>query len=535
MRLSAETFLIGAVMLGAAFASAQEGDAAFSPMPEPTTFTLGKNCGTNALPDGDTCVDNRMRRYVKDRINVTVEHTWEVTSGEQGSQRQDLAVASGDLPDVMIVGAREMQQLAEADLIQDLSATYEAYASPFIRETYAMTDGLALEQATLDGKLMGLPNVLKEGDYFPMLWLRQDWLENLGLEAPETLEEVKEVARAFVEDDPDGNGENDTVGLSNYGTNWAFGFQPFFTYFGAFPAAWVENAEGEVVYGSVTPEMKEALTLLQGWYQEGLIDPEFAALSAEAFEQKLNGGRSGMVVGPWWETCCPLVNAINGDPDAEWVPVYAPIPEDGVLKPIEDSLTASFIVVRKDYAHPEAVMKTLNVQTDYEDPDRPNYADVPEANVIWTFVWPLSIILDRPDTLTYHQGLIAEAVEKGNPEGLNPDDRAEYENIVAYQKDPVANRDKWLSYTNNMVSIPMLKDERIESFRRLYQADLILADERLWPTLQKTENEAMLRIITGQLSVDEFDTFAQTWDRLGGGEILESVRSAVQDVESAAQ
>lgn len=137
--------------------------------------------------------------------------------------------------------------------------------------------------------------------------------------------------------------------------------------------------------------------------------------------------------------------------------------------------------------------------------------------------------------MTYHQELIAEAVESGNPEGLNPDDRAQYEDIVAYQEDPVANRDKWLSYTSNMVSIPMLEDERIESFRRLYQANLILADERLWPTLQKTENEAMLRIITGQLPVDGFDTFVDQWNRLGGEGILKSVKSAVEGVESAAQ
>lgn len=91
-----------------------------------------------------------------------------------------------------------------------------------------------------------------------------------------------------------------------------------------------------------------------------------------------------MVVGPWWETCCPLVNTITSDPDAEWVPVFAPIPEDDVYRPISDSLTGSFIVVRKDYPHPEAVMKTLNVHTDYDDPDRPNYADYPE--VVWTFV-----------------------------------------------------------------------------------------------------------------------------------------------------
>jgi hypothetical protein len=80
-----------------------------------------------------------------------------------------------------------------------------------------------------------------------------------------------------------------------------------------------------------------------------------------------------------------------------------------------------------------------------------------------------------------------------------------------------------------------LEDARIASVRRLYQADLILADARIWPTLEKQENETMLRILTGQLPVDGFDTFVQQWNRLGGGEILESVRSAAEATESAEQ
>ena len=43
-----------------------------------------------------------------------------------------------------------------------------------------------------------------------MMYIRQDWLDNLGLEIPTTFDELLEVIRAFTEDDPDGNGENDT-------------------------------------------------------------------------------------------------------------------------------------------------------------------------------------------------------------------------------------------------------------------------------------------------------------------------------------
>ncbi len=45
------------------------------------------------------------------------------------------------------------------------------------------------------------------------MWIRQDWLDKLGLEAPRTWDELVQVAEAFVTQDPDGNGEDDTIGI----------------------------------------------------------------------------------------------------------------------------------------------------------------------------------------------------------------------------------------------------------------------------------------------------------------------------------
>ena len=87
-----------------------------------------------------------------------------------------------------------------------------------------------------------------------LLWLRQDWMDKLNLEAPKSLEDVEAILKAFVENDPDGNGTNDTIGmiLSNeiYGK---YGGSPMyannvFAAFGATPGQWIEK-DGQVVYG----------------------------------------------------------------------------------------------------------------------------------------------------------------------------------------------------------------------------------------------------------------------------------------------
>ena len=115
--------------------------------------------------------------------------------------------------------------------------------------------------------------------------IRSDWLENLGLAVPTTLEELEAVFYAFAQDDPDGNGQDDTYALSAGGNSGAMGrymFQSIFGIFGVNPLFWTENEEGELEYGFTTDEVKEALKLLSKWYADGLIDPEFITTDARS-------------------------------------------------------------------------------------------------------------------------------------------------------------------------------------------------------------------------------------------------------------
>ena len=49
-----------------------------------------------------------------------------------------------------------------------------------------------------------------------------------------------------------------------------------FEKFGAYPQQWIENADGEIVYGSLTEETKEALGCLRELYRQGILDSDFA-------------------------------------------------------------------------------------------------------------------------------------------------------------------------------------------------------------------------------------------------------------------
>lgn len=113
-------------------------------------------------------------------------------------------------------------------------------------ELYNFIGEQVWENSKIHGKIYGIPRlrILPRNGAI----IRQDWLDNLGLEAPETFDELYEVAKAFTENDPDGNGVADSVGIvtayqgaGNRGWN---GFQTLATAFGA-PNGWA-YVDGEM-------------------------------------------------------------------------------------------------------------------------------------------------------------------------------------------------------------------------------------------------------------------------------------------------
>ena len=138
-----------------------------------------------------------------------------------------------------------------------------------------------------------------------LLWVRQDWLDKLNIPAPRTVEDVEAIARAFVERDPDGDNQADTVGLTGSGSSlYANGyagihdFTGLFASYNAYPGLWLKGEGGSIVYGTTTVETREVIAKLRAMYAEGLIDKEFALRKDP--NQLLASGEAGMFFGAWW-------------------------------------------------------------------------------------------------------------------------------------------------------------------------------------------------------------------------------------------
>ncbi|MCE5326441.1 MAG: extracellular solute-binding protein [Planctomycetaceae bacterium] len=159
------------------------------------------------------------------------------------------------------------------------------------------------------GRNLGVPTIWSDGVYPESPAWRKDWLEKVGIKkVPATLEEMHEALRRFRYQDPDGNGVQDTYGMTANSEWWFRYFDDIFAAFGApgdkqglLPFDWIER-DGKIVYGGVVPEARAALELLAAWYKEGLIHPDFQLDRGEDNDRKFLNGKVGYLShgGVWW-------------------------------------------------------------------------------------------------------------------------------------------------------------------------------------------------------------------------------------------
>lgn len=493
----------------------------FGKFDETVTLSIAKAIlpDDKSLPAGDTLENNQYTRYVLEQANIKFDYTLTAATGDAFTQKVEVAIASDDIPDVMIVTEKQLRQMVEADQLEDLTSIYENYATPLLKETYASSQGKALEMATFNGKLMAIPNQVPTADFVPLLWIRQDWLDKLGLKQPQTLDELGEVAKAFIEQDPDGNGKADTIGLP--GSNTALtgtdkGFGSIFTAYHAYPKTWLRDSSGAVTYGSIMPETKEALVKMREMYAAGLIDKEFALRKDTA--ELIAAGKAGMFFSPWWAPFGgALLDAVKNNTQAEWKPIMGPVDANGQFNSIMGAVSNKFLVVKKGIKHPEAALIALNV---FELPAAAELS--PDVHPEYM---PIRLVATRADIIADMYKQISGTLSGKMKEEDLPDN---YKSVLEMVKKEQASPKTDLGLYGTVHSYMVGGEALNKPYNQVYS--LIYSDtktmETKWTTLNKMEDETFLKIIMGREPVEAFDKFVKDWKSLGGDDILKEVDAA---------
>ena len=507
--------------------------------PEQLTYTLGKLSGANNsnLPDGETYENNAYTRLLNERLNVQNQDVFEAMD-EQYTDSVTMVIAQNDLPDVMIVeDLDELQYLVDNDMIADLTDSYNNCMSDTIKNIYGSYGRDILDVVTFGGKIMAIPETnISDGPN--LIWLRKDWMDALGLSAPRTLSDVEEIIRQFKEKDPGHNGAGNTVGLvcdtslcGGCGYSSEYTLDIIFAAYGAFPKQWIYDEDGNVVYGSVQPEAKEALAHIHELYKEGILDQDFLMRTSSNLIELIVDGQCGSFFGPWWAPNNPLMQAVEQNKDAEWQPYLIATEKSGLTSYHTQNPSGKYIVVRKGYEYPEIACKIVSVLFDYlryNDRDNQEIVDYYKENVDPT-ARPFAINVDYNNALQICYGELNHvfAGEK-SADDLNVLEYSYYEACESYLKDAEnASAEDWAAYTSRITACKILNDGRTNKVESLYfgETETMVTD---WWSLENLESDTYLKIVTGESSLDEFDRFVENWYQNGGETITKEVRAEIE-------
>ncbi len=241
---------------------------------------------------------------------ANLEITWETYGITDWGTQKSVMLAGGDLPDIWY-SVTVTDADANSGLFTDLAPYIDSTVN--IKRFFTEIPEARTFCTNPEGTIYGLPSqhALKPiaGD---SMYVNKTWCDTLGIELPKTLDDYADMLRAFVTQDPNGDGELNEIGYTGYGVlpfytpgdqiNSMGAVQCFLPSFGVVlsqgmaPRPLTMVVDGEVVFAPTMEGFKEALIWLNGLYSEGLIDQELFTMDPPAMMAKL-GASEGVMAG----------------------------------------------------------------------------------------------------------------------------------------------------------------------------------------------------------------------------------------------
>lgn len=510
---------------------------------QPITLTTSKAVATSLkLKKGETAEDNVHTRLVLEQLGIQLKYDFAVTdTNDAYKTKLRLMISSGDtMPDVVPFrgDAETIDMLIESGQFMAVDELFEQYAN----ETYKSgteVDPTVWLSVTKNGKKMALPILDYAYNDDMVLWLRQDWMEKLGLEAPKTLADLENIMDAFVNQDPDGDGVKNTLGLAasmkNGYRTWMSDLSWVFGAYGAMPEVWSLQEDGTLAFGSVHPGAKQALATLKDWMDKGYIHQDSALKDEEAGSRYFTSGQAGAIVGPNWLPDWPFTDLEANVPDARYKAYPIPAGPDGKIGSATGRPPVNgYLFISKNAKNPEAVIRYYNFFFDeYANPQKGglfeygfaegyDWAKLPDGTVTkdvaaYPDLFPNNIDnqLVEPDryTITYEGAriptLFAETMIK-LADGGTPD--TPYEINTAQVRKP-----------ENLEAMKIVMEQKDIYMKNYYMGPLTETMGSRNELLSKLYLETYSKIIYGQSPLDEFDVMVQNWKASGGDKITSEV------------
>lgn len=498
--------------------------------------------------NGGVWEDLWLSQYMKEKYNVELEV--ETILDTALADRKGLMFNSGDMPDLMLnmwMSTAELYKYGQEEgMLLPLDTYMNETLTPNIVKCFENNSQVQANCTAPDSHVYTLPWVYDQTDEgkYARIFINTAWLEELGLEMPRTLEEFTEVMYKMKEADPKGVGSenvypfsgsmNSSNAYSNtfyilnslgYLTTDAYGLRPTLR-------------DGEVVIPVYDMEVyQEFLKLMNQYYTDGIINPNFFTINDTEVLAQLNGGQSGLfreavyLVGvesfDEWTACYPLTSEYQTE--AEW--------------PLPNFVSIGNFCVSAETEYPELCMRIADLYFKH---------DTDDGRALWVGVGTTSENSEAYSFGFYSPDVFPEESQLGEqwdtsklPEGLDSWNylmeklvgfmpcwgtietaaslKKHYSTFGAeYQTEKVynlANGDGHYRSTVNANLMPYA----VETYPEIYYTDAETQEtlDELVSVIEPYAKEQIALFITGERPLSETEAFKAELEGLGIGEMLE--------------
>lgn len=474
-----------------------------------TLETVGAVNPDVVFRDGETLENNVHTRWAEERLGIRIKYQWTISDiNNSYSNKLRLELAKGTLPDIVTTRDFDLiQELIDSYQFMEVGELFDQYASEVWKN--AMSEEPSVwDSFSRDGLKYAIPILDYEYTSDPILWIREDWLENLGLSEPKTFTELESVMEAFTNQDPDGNGESDTYGLTIsliHGVNtWMADSSWIFGAYGAVPKQWNLQEDGSLIYGSIIPSTKEGLHILKKWIEKGYISGNSQWYDETKAAQLFTSGKAGIIAGPYWMSGWPLSDLDTLDANARYKAIPIPAGPEGFVLRRGKSPVNGAIFINKKMKNPEifftyqnylfdnyalskgeftyGLAKGYDWNTENESQDK----DISEISPSEVIAGNLRV---AAYTLTFDGARIPSHIINETPED----------------------------------NIEVLLLQKESSKKDMFTGPPTITMKEKWELLQKLEQNTFDNILFGDANIDEFDSFVEKWESYGGSQITKEI------------
>ncbi|NSW90555.1 MAG: extracellular solute-binding protein [Firmicutes bacterium] len=251
----------------------------------------------------------------KNLEKITNIHFEFETASEGWAEKKNLALATGDLPDIFLDGISKSDEdtYGPQGVFLKINEYIDDYG-PNIKKAFEKYPLLKKAVTAIDGNIYALGMVtytMTQGDW--KMHINKKWLDNLNLKVPETVEDFYNVLVAFSKYDAN------AIPMTDNGFERMNGWlmPAFGETYGRGDGRVLSIKDGKVVFTRASEGYKQYLMFLRKLYKEKLLDNTFISQTGEEYIAKTKTNLCGVLAHPgqadWtqYQVLPPLTSAFN--------------------------------------------------------------------------------------------------------------------------------------------------------------------------------------------------------------------------------